>query len=69
MRQTDYGSAPRISDLKIDFQHRALSLVAPEKVQFRYQLEGQDRSWRQVANDREAQYSNLPAGGLRFFFA
>ena len=55
---------PRISDLKIDYT--ALSFVAPEKVQFRYQLEGQDRSWREVANDREAQYSNLRAGGLRF---
>jgi signal transduction histidine kinase/ligand-binding sensor domain-containing protein len=55
---------PRIRDLKIDFA--ALSFVAPEKVQFRYQLEGQDRGWREVANDREAQYSNLPPGDYVF---
>ena len=35
---------PRIRDLKIDYT--ALSFVAPGKVQFRYQLEGQDRNWR-----------------------
>ena len=55
---------PRIRDLKIDYT--ALSFVAPEKVQFRYQLEGQDRSWREVTNDREAQYSNLRPGDYVF---
>jgi signal transduction histidine kinase len=55
---------PRIRDLKIDYT--ALSFVAPEKVQFRYQLEGQDRNWREVANDREVQYSNLPPGDYVF---
>src|SRR5579862_8013719 len=48
---------PRVRDLKIDYT--ALSFVAPEKVQFRYMLQGQDRNWREVTNDREAQYSNL----------
>ncbi len=55
---------PRIRDLKIDYT--ALSFVAPEKVQFRYQLGGQDHSWREVTNDREAQYSNLPPGDYVF---
>ena len=55
---------PRVRDLKIDYT--ALSFVAPEKVQFRYQLEGQDRSWREVVNDREVQYSNLPPGKYVF---
>jgi len=55
---------PRIRDLKIDYT--ALSLVVPEKVRFRYQLEGQDRNWREVANDREVQYSNLPPGDYVF---
>jgi signal transduction histidine kinase/ligand-binding sensor domain-containing protein len=48
---------PRIHDLKIDYT--ALSFVAPEKVQFRHQLEGQDPDWREVGNAREVQYSNL----------
>ena len=55
---------PRIRDLKIDYT--ALSFVAPEKVQFRYQLEEQDRDWREVANDREVHYSNLAAGNYVF---
>jgi len=55
---------PRIRDLKIDYT--ALSFVAPEKVQFRYKLEGQDRNWREVANNREVQYSNLPPGDYVF---
>jgi len=55
---------PRIHDLKIDYT--ALSFVVPEKVQFRYQLEGQDRNWREVANDREVQYSNLQPGNYAF---
>jgi len=55
---------PRIRDLKIDYT--ALSFVVPEKVQFRYQLEGQDRNWREVANDREVQYSNLAPGNYVF---
>jgi signal transduction histidine kinase len=51
-------------DLAIDYT--ALSLVAPEKVHFKYKLEGQDREWREVVNDREVQYSNLAPGTYRF---
>jgi signal transduction histidine kinase/ligand-binding sensor domain-containing protein len=47
-----------VRDLSIDYT--ALSFVAPEKIRFRYKLEGQDPSWREVVNDRRAQYSNLP---------
>ena len=54
----------RTRDLQIDYT--ALSLTAPEKVHFKYKLEGQDRDWREVVNDREVQYSNLPPGPYRF---
>ena len=54
----------RIRDLLIDYT--AVSLVAPEKVHFRYRLEGQDQDWREVVNDREVQYSNLPPKHYRF---
>jgi len=54
----------RIHDLSIDYT--ALSLVAPEKVRFRFKLEGQDRDWREVLNDRQVQYSNLGPGDYRF---
>jgi len=54
----------RTRDLQIDYT--ALSLVAPEKVQFKYKLEGQDSDWREVVNDRQVQYSNLAPGAYRF---
>jgi len=55
---------PLIRDLTIDYT--ALSLVAPEKVHFRFKLEGQDRDWREVVNDREVEYSNLAPGNYTF---
>jgi signal transduction histidine kinase/ligand-binding sensor domain-containing protein len=50
--------------LVIDYT--ALSLVAPEKVHFRYKLDGVDNDWREVVNDREVQYSNLPPKHYKF---
>ncbi len=55
---------PLVRDLAIDYT--ALSFVAPEKVRFRYRLEGQDHDWKEVVNDREVQYSNLAPGNYRF---
>ncbi len=49
-----------------EIDYTALSLIAPDKVHFKYKLEGQDPDWREVVNDREAQYSNLPPGPYRF---
>jgi len=55
---------PLIRDLTIGYT--ALSLAVPEKVRFRFKLEGQDRDWREVVNVRQVQYSNLPPGSYRF---
>ncbi len=55
---------PRVRNLAIDYT--ALSLVAPEKMHFRFKLEGQDDDWREVANQRRVEYSNLPPGNYRF---
>jgi signal transduction histidine kinase/ligand-binding sensor domain-containing protein len=51
-------------DLAIDYT--ALSLVAPEKVRFRYKLEGLDRDWHDAGNRREAFYSNLQPRNYHF---
>ena len=48
---------PRVRDLEIDYT--ALSLAAPEKVLFRYRLEGRDHEWQEVGNRRQAFYSDL----------
>ena len=50
----------------VQIDYSALSLAAPEKVHFKYKLEGQDSDWREVINDREVQYSNLRPGPYRF---
>jgi signal transduction histidine kinase/ligand-binding sensor domain-containing protein len=54
----------RVRDLEIDYT--ALSLVAPEKMKFRYQLEGYDRDWQDAGNRRQAFYTNLPPRNYRF---
>jgi signal transduction histidine kinase len=53
-----------VRDLTIDYT--ALSFVAPEKVLFRYKLEGTDRDWQDVGNRRQAFYTNLSPGNYRF---
>ena len=54
----------RIRDLQVDYT--ALSLVVPEKVLFRYKLEGWDRDWQDVGTRRQAFYSGLPPRNYRF---
>ena len=55
---------PLVRNVTIDYT--ALSLVAPEKIHFRYKLEGQDKDWREVINNRAAQYTNLEPKHYRF---
>ena len=54
-------------DLEIDYT--ALSFVVPQKVQFRYKLEGYDREWQDAQTRRQAFYSNLRPGNYRFHVA
>ena len=53
-----------IRDVRIEYT--ALSLVAPEKVHFKYMLDGQDRRWTEVVNERQVKYTNLPPRQYRF---
>jgi signal transduction histidine kinase len=55
---------PLVRDLQIDYT--ALSLVAAEKVLFRYKLEGWDPGWQDAGTRRQAFYSNLPPRNYRF---
>ena len=55
---------PLVRDLQIDFT--ALSLVASDKIQFRYKLEGRDKEWQEVTNRRQVFYTDLPPGNYRF---
>ncbi|MBV8857555.1 MAG: hypothetical protein JOZ02_11540 [Acidobacteria bacterium] len=53
-----------VHDLLFDFT--ALSLAASENVPFRVKLEGQDKGWRELVNQRHVHYTNLPPGSYRF---
>jgi len=55
---------PLVRDLQIDYT--ALSFVDPEKVQFKFKLEGEDRDWHVVGNRRQAFYNDLPPRNYRF---
>jgi ligand-binding sensor domain-containing protein/signal transduction histidine kinase len=48
------------------FGYTALSFVAPEKVAFKYMLEGYDAEWIDAGDRRTAYYSNIPPGRYTF---
>ena len=51
-------------NLEVDYT--ALSFVAPQKVHFRYKLEGHDSEWQDPGTRRQAFYSDLPPANYRF---
>ncbi|HYK36572.1 two-component regulator propeller domain-containing protein [Alloacidobacterium sp.] len=55
---------PRTRDLTIDYT--ALSLAFPERVRFRYKLEGSDAQWVDAGVRRQAFYTNLSPGHYVF---
>jgi PAS domain S-box-containing protein len=55
---------PGTTDLQIGYS--AFSLSIPERVRFRYRLEGVDRNWQDVGTRREAFYNRLGPGKYHF---
>jgi len=55
---------PRTTDLQISYT--ALSLSVPERVRFRYRLEGVDTDWQDAVTRREAFYTRLGPGQYHF---
>lgn len=51
---------------ELEIHYAALSLLDPEKVRFRYRLEGFDSSWVEPGTRRVAFYTNTPPGRYRF---
>jgi signal transduction histidine kinase/ligand-binding sensor domain-containing protein len=48
------------------FDYTGLSFSVPERVQFRYRLEGFDTDWQEAGSRREAFYTNLDPGDYTF---
>ena len=51
---------------RFEFRYAGMSFIAPQKVRFRYRLEGFDRDWVDAGTRRTAYYTNLSPGSYRF---
>lgn len=48
------------------FEYAGLSFVAPQKVRYRYRLDGFDHDWTDAGARRDAYYTNIPPGRYTF---
>ncbi len=55
---------PRPRDLQIDYT--SPTFLIPQKVKFRYRLDGYDRDWHEASTRRQAFYTDLPPGTYAF---
>ena len=49
-----------------EFDYAGLSFLEPQKVRYRYMLEGFDRGWTEAGTRRTAYYTNIPPGRYTF---
>ncbi|HMI31999.1 MAG TPA: ATP-binding protein, partial [Candidatus Limnocylindrales bacterium] len=63
----DGRELPRSGEIRVppgkgalEFHYAALSYIAPDKVRFRYRLEGFDKDWVDAGTRRIAYYTNIP---------
>jgi signal transduction histidine kinase len=54
------------SEKNVEIRYAGLSFISPEKVTFRYMLEGYDKTWTDAGPRRSAFFTNLPPGNFRF---
>ncbi len=50
----------------LELHYTATSLLVPERVRFRYRLEGYDHDWVEAGGRRVAYYTRVPGGRYRF---
>jgi ligand-binding sensor domain-containing protein/signal transduction histidine kinase len=51
---------------RVSIKYAGLSFVAPQRVRYRYMLEGFDKRWVEAGSRRTAFYTNVPPGSYRF---
>jgi signal transduction histidine kinase len=68
--QTLLGSANSVripaGHVHFQFDYAGLSFTAPQKVRYRFMLEGFDRGWTEAGPRRSAYYTNIPPGRYTF---
>ena len=51
---------------QLEFRYTGLSFTAPERIRFKYMLEGLDGAWVDNQSDRTVSYHDVPPGEYRF---
>jgi signal transduction histidine kinase/ActR/RegA family two-component response regulator len=51
---------------QLEFQYTATSFIEPQKIRFKYILQGFDKDWTDAGSRRTAYYTNIPPGSYRF---
>lgn len=54
------------TEREIEVRYTAISFNAPQKIQFKYRLEGYSDEWRSAGNRRQAFFTNLSPGEYKF---
>jgi ligand-binding sensor domain-containing protein/signal transduction histidine kinase len=51
---------------KLEIHYTAIRLRSPDRIRFKFRMEGFDQNWTDAGQRRVAYYTNLPAGNYRF---
>jgi PAS domain S-box-containing protein len=51
---------------ELELRYAALSFTTPERIRFKYRLDGFDADWRDAGDRRAAYYTNIPPGRYTF---
>ena len=62
----DGGLRVEAGHVHFEFDYAAMSFTAPQKVRYRYMLEGFDKGWTEAGGRRTAYYTNIPPGRYTF---
>jgi PAS domain S-box-containing protein len=65
-RETVAEHSRTVAGRDLEFHYTALSFISPNRVRFRYRLEGFDDKWVDADTRRVAYFTNLPPGPYRF---
>jgi PAS domain S-box-containing protein len=67
-RRVEEGSLSSLPPGKgqLEFQYTATSFIEPQKIRFKYILQGFDKEWTEAGSRRTAYYTNIPPGSYRF---
>jgi signal transduction histidine kinase/ligand-binding sensor domain-containing protein len=66
LRSAESGLRVASGHVHFEFDYVGLSFTAPQKVRYRYMLDGFDHGWTEAGARRSAYYTNIPPGKYTF---